>query len=45
MRTATGLPRTSISIAAIERSYAFNWPFGPPRPDLYFDPDAVARAR
>lgn len=41
-RAEPGQDPERVAAAAIERFYAFNWPFGPPRPDLYFDPETVA---
>ncbi len=40
-RAEPGQDPNRIASAAIEHFYAFNWPFGPPRPELFYDPETV----
>jgi phosphatidylserine/phosphatidylglycerophosphate/cardiolipin synthase-like enzyme len=41
-RAKPGQDPDKVAAAAIERFYATNWPFGHPRPELFFDPETVA---
>ena len=40
-RAKPGQDPDKVAAAAIERFYAINWPFGHPRPELFFDPETV----
>ena len=41
-RAKPGQDPDKVASVAIERFYAVNWPFGLPRPELFFDPETVA---
>jgi hypothetical protein len=41
-RAGKGQDPSKAAAIGIERFFAFNWPFGPPRPELYYDPESAA---